>query len=70
MLALFDYSSTSALAIFRIAPILGWRTMTQKDLDQKLDEVERLLNDPDVQLEPSRVWSLMDELARQPHPAA
>jgi hypothetical protein len=44
--------------------------MTQKDLDQKLDEVERLLNDPDVQLEPSRVWSLMDELARQPHPAA
>jgi hypothetical protein len=37
--------------------------MTQKDLEQKLDEVERLLNDPDVQLEPSRVWLLLDEVA-------
>jgi hypothetical protein len=44
--------------------------MTQKDVDQKLDEVERLLNDPDVQLEPWRVWSLMDEVARQPPPAS
>jgi hypothetical protein len=44
--------------------------MTQKDVDQKLDEVERLLNDPDVQLEPSRVWSLLDEVARRPEPAS
>lgn len=44
--------------------------MTQKDFDQKLDEVERLLNDPDVELEPSRVWSLLDEVSRQSQPAA
>ena len=40
-----------------------WRPMTQTDLDEKLDEVERLLNDPDVELEPSRVWMLLDEVA-------
>jgi hypothetical protein len=44
-------------------PFEGFGRMTQKDLEQKLDEVERLLNDPDVQLEPSRVWSLLDEVA-------
>ena len=38
--------------------------MTQQDREQKLDEVDRLLNDPDVALEPSRVWSLLEELAR------
>jgi hypothetical protein len=37
--------------------------MTQQDLEQKLSELERLLNDPDVQLEPSKVWSLLDEVA-------
>jgi hypothetical protein len=50
-------------------PFEGFLPMTQKDLEQKLDEVERLLNDPDVQLEPSRVWSLLDEVARR-HDAA
>jgi hypothetical protein len=39
--------------------------MKQQDFEQKLSEVERLLNDPDVELEPSRVWSLLDEVARQ-----
>ena len=42
----------------------GMRVMTQQDREQKLDEVDRLLNDPDVALEPSRVWSLLEELAR------
>jgi hypothetical protein len=37
--------------------------MTQQDLERKLIEVERLLNDPAVELEPSRVWSLLDEVA-------
>jgi hypothetical protein len=44
-------------------PIEGFWPMTQQDLEQKLSELERLLNDPDVQLEPSRVWSLLDEVA-------
>jgi hypothetical protein len=43
--------------------------MTQTDLDEKLDEVDRLLNDPDVELEPSRVWKLLDEVANN-QPAA
>lgn len=31
--------------------------------DGKLEELERLLNDPDVPLEASRVWQLLAELA-------
>jgi hypothetical protein len=38
--------------------------MTEADYTMKLDEVERLLNDPDTRMEPARVWSLLDELAR------
>ncbi len=37
--------------------------MTDRDFDQKLDELDRLLNDPDVSLEPARVWSLLAEVA-------
>lgn len=38
--------------------------MTQQDFDQKLDELDRLLNDPEVRLEPNRVWSLLAEVTR------
>ncbi len=38
--------------------------MTEADYTHKLDELERLLNDPDTRMEPARVWSLLDELAR------
>jgi len=37
--------------------------MTQQDFERKLEEVERLLNDPAVELEPARVWLLLDEVA-------
>ncbi|HEY0420209.1 MAG TPA: peptide chain release factor 1 [Acetobacteraceae bacterium] len=37
--------------------------MTETDYTSRLDEIDRLLNDPDVTLEPARVWSLLDELA-------
>jgi hypothetical protein len=30
----------------------------------KLDELDYLLNDPDVSLEPERVWMLLAELSR------
>ncbi len=33
--------------------------------DDKLMELERLLNDPDSKMEPDRVWSLLAELAQQ-----
>ena len=38
--------------------------MTDTDYSHKLDELERLLNDPDVRMEPARVWTILDELAR------
>jgi hypothetical protein len=46
------------------------QAMTETELNSKLDEIDRLLNDPDTSLEPSRVWSLLDEVAQQkaPHP--
>lgn len=43
--------------------------MTDTDYTHKADELERLLNDPDTNMEPARVWSLLDELARY-HAAA
>jgi hypothetical protein len=37
--------------------------MTDRDFNQKLDELDRLLNDPTVSLEPARVWSLLAEVS-------
>jgi hypothetical protein len=39
--------------------------MTDGDYARKLDELDRLLNDPDVPMEPSRVWSLLAEIAKR-----
>ena len=36
-----------------------------KDHAAKLDEVERLLNDPEVIMQPALVWSLLDEIATE-----
>lgn len=40
-------------------------TMSESDHAEKLDELERLLNDPDVIMHPGRVWSLLDEISAQ-----
>lgn len=37
--------------------------MTQEEHARKLEELERLLNDPDVPMNPSRVWSLLADLS-------
>lgn len=42
--------------------------MSDVDYLRKIDEIERLLNDPTHRMEPDRVWSLLAEVAR--HPAA
>ncbi len=39
--------------------------MTTTDEASKLDEIDRLLNDPDVAMEPARIWSLLAEIAQQ-----
>jgi len=36
--------------------------MTEADYSRKLDELDRLLNDPDTRLEPARVWALLAEV--------
>ena len=40
--------------------------MTEADYSRKLDELDRLLNDPDTRLEPARVWALLAEVRTSP----
>ena len=35
------------------------------DFEAKLDELDRLLNDPDVALQPDHVWSLLAEVSQR-----
>ena len=44
--------------------------MTESEYARKLDELDRLLNDPDVPMEPAKVWSLLAEIAQQRHDAS
>jgi hypothetical protein len=37
--------------------------MSESDYTRKLEELDRLLNDPEVPLEPAKVWSLLAELS-------
>jgi len=39
--------------------------MTDADYEHKLDELDRLLNDPEAPLEPTRVWSLLAEISHR-----
>jgi hypothetical protein len=39
--------------------------MTDDEYTRKLDELDHLLNDPDVAMQPARVWSLLAEVARR-----
>ncbi len=38
--------------------------MSEADYACKLDELDRLLNDPSAPLDAARVWSLLSEIAR------
>jgi hypothetical protein len=37
--------------------------MSTAEYSQKLDELDRLLNDPDVPMQPDRIWSLLADVA-------
>jgi hypothetical protein len=60
--------------------MLSWREeaglMTDRDYTLKLDELDRLLNDPDSPMDPSKVWTLLAEVSHHdlkneaPRPAA
>ena len=38
--------------------------MTENDYAAKLEALDRMLNDPDVAMEPGLVWALLDEVSR------
>jgi hypothetical protein len=39
--------------------------LTDAEYARRIDELDRLLNDPDVPMEPSKVWSLLAEIAQR-----
>ena len=43
--------------------------MTDHEYARRLDELDRLLNDPDVPMDPSRVWSLLADLSHHDGPS-
>ncbi len=38
--------------------------MSDPDYEQKLDELDHLLNDSDAPIQPDRVWTLLAEIAQ------
>jgi hypothetical protein len=46
--------------------------MTEREIDQKIAELDRLLNDPETKMDAHKVWSLLAEISRPnlPKPAA
>jgi hypothetical protein len=45
-------------------------SMTENEYASLLDELDRLLNDPDVPMQAARVWSLLAEISRHDVPRA
>ena len=43
--------------------------MTERDYARKIEELDGLLNDPEVPMQPDRVWSLLAEITPPPQPA-
>jgi hypothetical protein len=37
--------------------------MSEREMEAKLAELDQLLNDPEVQMDPHRVWSLLQEIS-------
>jgi hypothetical protein len=38
--------------------------MSTAEYRRKLDELDRLLNDPDIPMQPDRIWSLLADVSR------
>jgi hypothetical protein len=39
--------------------------MTDAEYAQKVDELDRLLNDPDVPMQPDRIWTLLADISQR-----
>ena len=37
--------------------------MTEREIETKLAELDRLLNDPETQMDPHKVWALLAEIS-------
>jgi hypothetical protein len=44
--------------------------MTEREIETKLAELDRHLNDPETQMDPHKVWSLLAEISGSAPPAA
>ena len=51
---------------WRARTVMVANFMTRREYGSKIDELEALLNDPDVPLLPDRVWTLLAEVAGNP----
>jgi hypothetical protein len=43
--------------------------MSEQEREARIEEIDRLLNDPEVRMDPHKVWSLLAEIAPAPEPA-
>ena len=39
--------------------------MTDSELENALEELDRLINDPEIKMDPDRVWNLLAQLRTQ-----
>ncbi|MBP0494745.1 peptide chain release factor 1 [Roseomonas indoligenes] len=39
--------------------------MTEAEIERAQEELDRLLNDPEVRMDPARVWALASRLSQQ-----
>lgn len=39
--------------------------MTEREFQAKLAELDQLLNDPEIRMDPDRVWTLLAEISAQ-----
>lgn len=44
------------------------QSMTEGDYTQTLDKLDRLLNDPNVPMQPSLIWHLLGQVSKQDLP--
>ncbi|MBR0681211.1 cell division protein ZapD [Roseomonas eburnea] len=42
--------------------------MSTADLERRMTELDRLLNDPEVRMDADRVWTLLAEISRAARP--
>jgi hypothetical protein len=68
-----DQVAASPSSKGRVRPVVRVLTgvsMSTAEYSRKLDELDRLLNDPDVPMQPDRIWSLLADVSRPEAPPA